>query len=99
MVDNAAISDEISRTITPVFSTTDRTLLSTVPGARNRPLANSIASSQRLIDAINIPPDSVAFRIVVVARRDRRLGSIASQTQMWVSSRIMSIDLPNLGVD
>ena len=85
--------------MTPVFSTTDRTLVSTVPGARKRPFANSIASSQGLIEATDMPPDSVAFRIAVVARRDKRLGSIASQTQAWVSSKITSIDLPNFGID
>jgi hypothetical protein len=46
-----------------------------------------------------MPPDSVAFRIAVVARRDRRLGSIASQTQTWVSSKIISIDFPRFGID
>ncbi len=46
-----------------------------------------------------MPPDSVAFRIAVVARRDRRLGSIASQTQTCISGAITSIDFPNLAVD
>jgi hypothetical protein len=51
------------------------------------------------MEAIEIPPEFVALRIAMAAVRDSRLGSSATQTHTWVSSRITSIDLPFLRVD
>lgn len=98
-VARAAISGVISWMITDVRSTTERTLLSMVPGPRMRPASNSAASSHRLIDATQMPPDSTARRIAASAARESRLESIASHTHTWVSRRIMSVERPRLGLD
>jgi len=61
---------------------------SIVPGARRRPFAKRTASSHREMDAIAIPPEVVAHRIALAARRESREGSAASQMRTWVSRSI-----------
>ena len=45
----------------------------------------SQATSTRVIEAMAIPPEPTADWIAAVAALDRRLGSVASQSQAWVS--------------
>jgi hypothetical protein len=45
----------------------------------------SQASSTRVIEAMAIPPEPTADWIAVVAALESRLGSVASQSQAWVS--------------
>lgn len=87
-VASAATAGLISRTAAPVASRNIRIPASVVPAARKRPFAKKPAISQRVMDATARPPEVLALRMALAARRESRAGSTASQIKTCVSRRI-----------